>query len=102
MFASTSIFLVVLGACYVDDMLKLIAEHEALDNVGIFLIMALASTDEEAPGGKPQVWMLFDQSYRVMLNFLLHKQYFQNLILDSIDWAFEWEWNIGVHLLLLA
>ena len=50
MFASTSIFLVVLGVCYVNDMLKLITEHEVLDIVGAFLIMALASTDEEAPG----------------------------------------------------
>ena len=36
--------------CGMYDMLKSIAEHEVLDNVGIFLVMVLASTDEEAPG----------------------------------------------------
>ena len=35
---------------YVDVMLKLIAEYEVIDDVGVFLVMVLTSTDEETPG----------------------------------------------------
>ena len=31
-------------------MLKLIAEYEVIDDVGVFLLMVLTSTDQETPG----------------------------------------------------
>ena len=35
---------------YFDVMLKLIAEYEVIDDVGVFLLMVLTSTDQQTPG----------------------------------------------------
>ena len=56
-------------------MLKSIAKHEILDNVGGFLIMVLPSTDEEAPGNVAVVWPNLQNDVELCVMFTIFAEF---------------------------